>query len=587
MCGVAAIFSCDGQVGPVETKMATMLAHMRWRGPDHSTWHTWPECSLGSSRLRIQDLRACADQPMSGPLERAHVSFNGEIFNHLKLREGLERPARGWMTRCDTETLIAGYEQCGESIVERLEGQFAFAIFDQARRQLVLARDRFGICPLYFAQMGRTVVAASSVLAILKAFVGKFSRVDRAALQQYLLLRYTVAPHTIVDGIRQVGPGEIVLFRDGAMRTRRYWTIPNARYSRSAAHNAVPELVAAIETAVSDNCLADAEVGVFLSGGIDSSVVGALASRQLPAGTTAVTISFAGTPDDEGDAAAGLADQLGFRHVRAVVTEEDSTELIQSSVDALDVPCGARDTVATDLLAATLRRASPDCKVVLTGTGADELFGGYRGTYFGATEGRLTDQIAHYLTLYSAVQENERQVLRTLLPDLDEAALVDALTARATSLFPAIDASDSGRVLDLFYLITHLPGWELSVNDMMCMRWSLEARVPLLHSAVASVAMQLPSAWTSEPGSEKAALRNAARRWLTDAVCFRPKLPLSRPVGAWLGRSRLGADWRPAVLADIGFDSGALDCALARKPSFDLWWRLFLLDRWVERHLNG
>ncbi|ALK08146.1 asparagine synthase (glutamine-hydrolyzing) [Blastochloris viridis] len=586
MCGIAALYARDGEIGPVEAAMATMLARMWQRGPDNAGWRGWQRAALGSVRLRIQDLSAAADQPMSGAAGRAHIAFNGEIFNHRTLRRDLGPPPGGWRTHGDTETVIAGYERHGAGIVEALEGQFALAIFDEARGIMVLARDRFGICPLYVAEVGRLVVVASSVRAILAAFAGRFGRVDPAALQQFLLLRYVLSPRTLVDGIRQIGPGEVAVIDGGTTRHERYWRFGEGPAPEVAADGAVPELAAALERAVADNCSADAGVGVFLSGGIDSGIVASLARPALPLRPVASTISFGGA-DDEAAAAADLAARLGYAHVSAVAEMGDGTGAVDAAVAALDVPCGARDAVAAHVLAGALRNAAPAAKVVLTGTGADELFGGYRGAYFGPEPGPLPMQMARYLTLYSALAAEERPALRALVPAIDEGAIVDDLIARACAMLPSLGAHDPGRVLDLFYLVAHLPGWELSIADTMCMDRSLEARVPFLHTAVATVAIRVPSAPGAVPGQEKMALRRTARRWLAAEACARPKLPLSRPVAMWLERCRSQLAWRPAVLADIGIDAGALARLLAGTPSFDVWWRLFVLDRWVARHLRG
>lgn len=541
--------------------------------------------ALGANRLRIRDPGSAADQPFANHDGTLRIAFNGEIFNHDALRRRLGPPPGGWRTGCDVETVLAGYEARGPAIVDELEGQFALAVLDDRCRTMLVARDPFGICPLFLAEVGDVVVASSSLRAILAGFPRGFAKADPLGVAETLLLRFPLAPNTVVAGIRQVPPGELVVF-DGAHESRRrHWWVPQVTPPQHQ-NDLDDALAGLLERAVAGNCLSDAPVGLFLSGGLDSGVVAALAAHRLSPGAPAATLAFAG-PDGEVAEARDLAARFGYQSHLVDAESLDPHHLVADTLDAMDMPTGARDALAVMALARALKTAAPTVKVVLTGTGSDEQFGGYRQAYFGPGDGPLAHQIARFLECYCAVDPQRRMDVLALAGREAVADISARLEATLAATAPGLDANAPGRVLNLLYMTTHLPGWELSTADMMCMHWSLEARVPFLDRNLVGLSLNLADANPRDGQPDKPALRRAAARWLGKDASARPKLPLSRPVADWIGRSAPANGWRPGPLADLGLDPYALAGVHGADAPFDLRWRAEVLDRWLDRHLSG
>ena len=585
MCGITALYPRSGAVPPSAPAISTMLETMRRRGPDHSGIAIAASGALGAARLRIRDPAATADQPFANHDATLRIAFNGEIFNNDALRKRLGPPPGGWRTGCDVETVLSGYEALGPAIVEELEGQFAFAILDDRNRTMLVARDPFGICPLFLAEVGDLVVASSSLRAILAGFPGRFRRSDPLGIAETLLLRFPLAPNTVVAGIRQLPPGELAVFDGEREHRRRHWSLPQPA-APTGGQDEEDRLAELLEHAVAGNCLSDAPVGLFLSGGLDSGIVAALAASRLASGTPAATLAFAG-PDGEGEAARALAARFGYRSHLVDVETLDPHALVADTLDAMDMPLGARDAPAVMAMARALREAEPAVKVVLTGTGSDEQFGGYRNTYFGPAEGSLEQQISHFMACYSAIEPSRRASVLALVGPDAVADMTARLAATLAAMAPWLASATPARVLDLLYMTTHLPGWELATADMMCMHCSLEARVPFLdrHLVGFSLTRADPDARNGAP--DKALLRRTAARWLGAKASARPKLPLSRPLAAWIERA---APWQgqPAgPLADLGLDPCALAQMTGPGASFDLRWRVQVLQRWLDRHLAG
>lgn len=583
MCGIIALYPRSLPLAPVDGALTAMLAALDRRGPDTRGRHVSVAGALAAARLAIRDPAGVADQPFASHDGRLRIVFNGEIYNDRELRRQLGPPPGGWRTRSDVETVLAGYEAFGPQIAAKLEGQFAFAVLDERRRTLTIGRDPFGVCPLYVAEVGGLVVVASSLRAILAGFPGRFTRADPLGVTETLLLRFTIAPNTVVSGIRQLPPGELAVFDGSRTKGLRHFRLQQVNLPES--EELTDTLARLLDVAVAGACVSDAPVGLFLSGGLDSGIVAALAAPHLSTGAPAATLSFPGA-DAEAEAAGAIATRFGFRHVVVDAHKLDLGELMADTLDCMDTPIGARDAPAVAAMARALKTEEPSVKVVLTGTGSDEQFGGYRKAYFGPISGPLHLQIAHFVSTYSTVEPAWRDELAATAGVDVIADITRRLEVNLLDFAPDLDPSAPGRVLDLLYMTTHLPGWELATADMMTMHWSLEARVPFLNRRLVAFALSLDDNAKTAAGLDKAALRQAAARWLGPAS-LRPKIPLSRPVAGWLSQTAMRGAWRPGPLADLGFDSQKLGRMGAADAPFDLRFRVETLDRWIGRHLSN
>jgi asparagine synthase (glutamine-hydrolysing) len=557
MCGLAGILGLDG--APVSARelgaMGQALGH---RGPDAR--RTWAEDAVGFAhcRLAILDLSAAGEQPMTNEDGSVQAVYNGQLFGFEPLRRRLEAAGHRFRSRTDTEVLVHLYEEAGPRLVEQLDGMFAFALWDARRRRLVLARDRVGIKPLYYAVAGRRLAFASEVSA-LAAIPFLSRRLDRAAVAQYLYLSSVPGSRPILEGVHLLPAGSVLVAEDGALRTERYWSAPSDTRDRPAAE-AAAELRDRLGAAVRSHLVADVPVGAFLSGGLDSTAV-VREMRSVQAEVQTFSVSFAGHGRfDEGPAARATAQRLGTSH-HEVVFEPPGPDDLVGFVRAAGEPFA----VASGLpLAALARRAREHVKVVLTGDGADELLAGYpwrhappgspvnaarqvamaalrsyRGARAGGPGlgaqlrgrlGRLPRPDEHYADVVSAFTPEELEALVQPGALDPRAAWEDHPVRRAFAAAP--DGDEVNRRLHAD-LVTTLADEMLVKVDRMTMAHGLEARVPFLDREVVEWAMRLPGHHKVAGGTGKLVLRRALQDALPD-VAARPKHGFDPPVGAWL-----------------------------------------------------
>lgn len=588
MCGIVAVFSHD-QITDADSRVAEAMIHrQRHRGPDHVGITRRPRFVIAHSRLRILDLDSRADQPLISDDRSIYVSFNGEIFNDNEIRTRLGRIGAAFRTTTDTETVLRLYETCGVDFVHELDGQFAICIVDERRNRMLLCRDRFAICPLYYFESTGRVYVSSSFRALIQCVPDAPRSPNMDAVQEYLLLRFVLPPQTIVPRVQQLRPAEMIVFEDGNSQSRRYWSMENRSIQNRSHEPAETVLHDILVDSICRNSRSDAPVGVFLSGGLDSSIVTSEAACNVT--TPLSTVSIQLDPHDEEIKYATLvADLVRCKHTVCKPDEAALPILVDGCLTAMDHPTGARDALAVYCLANHLRRVCPDVKVVLTGTGADELFNGYRNAYFQPVldKASMEDLCRHYVSLYSCINEASRHSLSKLsfvpLPIENVASRV-AVEVKRT--FPWIESNDGGNVQNAFYIITHLVGWELAIQDSMCMEHSLEPRVPFLSKAVVEWAMSIDGKSKCDGAIEKELLRRAFAHRLPISVCTRPKLPLSHSVVDWVWNHGFFDLVRSTKIRDHGLFrlSGFTD--LNRLEDFDLLWRLFVLEMWFQKNVD-
>jgi asparagine synthase (glutamine-hydrolysing) len=575
MCGIAGIFNLDG--APADARLlAAMTATLRHRGPDDEGCVTDGAVGLGNRRLSIIDL-AGGHQPMANEAGTVSVVYNGEIYNFRELRQLLEARGRRFRTSSDTEVIIRAYEEFGPAGVERLRGMFTFALWDASERCLLVARDQIGIKPLYYHADGQRLLFASEIRALLVDQRLR-RRLSLRAMDSFLSFSYVPGSETIFEGVRRLPPGHLMLCRNGRVDVRPYWSLDPEPASGADEPRLADELRHRLEAAVERHLIADVPVGVFLSGGLDSSAIVGLAAglgrRDIPT----FSVGFQGAPDyfDESADAQQVARHFGMEHHRLAV-RPDVAELLPEVVRSLEEPLADPSTFLTYLIC---RAAREHVKVALTGIGGDELFAGYR-RYVGAqlvdglrrfpgpaangvlrrgvdllrptedtrlgyhltTARRLLDaaRAPHpdayigMLSLFTAEMKARLYASETLaaLADSDPAASFRAHFARPGT-------ADLLARLSYVDLMTFLPDNLLLFSDKTSMASSLELRVPLLDLDLVEFAAGLPDALRVRRFETKYLLRKAVGPLLPPAVLAKPKQGFTAPVGRWIRRELAG-----------------------------------------------
>lgn len=583
MCGIAGSYHRDEMASDLRPALTT-LAH---RGPDDEGCWAGDEAALGARRLAIIDL-AGGHQPVANEDGSVVAVQNGEIYNYLELMAELEGLGHHFGTRCDTEVLVHGWEEWGAGCVERLRGMFALAIYDHKQHSLFLARDRFGIKPLFIAQQGGSLVFASELPALL-ALLPSSPALNPAPLARLLSLGWAPGPQTLYQGIEHLPPAHSLLLTPAGAVLQRYWHPEpppydgfGARGRGGAGDEQVEELTGLLQETVNFHLRSDVPVGALLSGGIDSSLLVALMRRSGHPDLHTFNIGFDDARYDETRYARAAAEHLGVQHHTlrfGLRSGADAFDLLPELVERYGQPVGS----ATHLAIWLLYRACAEAglKVILTGEGADELFGGYQW-YSGearlaaalAWPGLLRDLAARSAPLLGIsptaaallrqpglpVSERYRRWLTPL--DLQQAAtwLHPDLRAQADLSLPWT-APPAGlhplHAMTLLDLQSRLPDFINLEVDRMSMAHSVEARVPFLDHRLWEAVLAWDPALNLKDGREKGMLRKAAAPLLPAAIVQRRKQGLASPHAAWWRQRRL-PDWAEDLLQPAALAAGGL-----------------------------
>ena len=613
MCGICGIVSSNGPADP--DRLAAMSAKLVHRGPDSDGVFAEGQAALAARRLAIIDLQT-GDQPIANEDATVHVVQNGELYNYRELRAELERAGHRFRTHGDTEVLVHLYEQEGLAFARRLRGMFAIALWDARRRRLVLARDRFGIKPLYYLYSERGLEFASELRALPRG------EIDLDALEAFLAFNSIPAPLTIFREVRKLPPGHLLAWEDGKARIERFARPapePADRLRGDDEAELIEELRARLRDSVRAHLVSDVPVGVLLSGGIDSSALAALAAQETPEPVRTFSIGFEERSFDELGDARLVAERYGTRH-RELVLRPDAALLLPALAKAFDEPFADSSALPTYLVS---QLAAQDVKVALSGEGGDELFGGYY-TYVAdllalraGSAARLASPLVERLPSSNARASFDYKAKRFVraahLPPLErhhawkEIFSADAraeLTGRRhefdpVDLYRARFAETEGAELlarlqdvDLgIYLADDL----LVKTDRASMAHSLEARVPFLDPAVASFAAALPAKHRVRGLRKKVLLRKAVAPLVPDRIVRGKKRGFSIPAAAWL-RGELEPFARetlaPETLRRQGFFrpetvNGLLDRHVAGKEDLSRQlWGLLAFTLWHELHVE-
>jgi asparagine synthase (glutamine-hydrolysing) len=552
MCGIAGIASRTGAADP--QRLRAMSATLVHRGPDSDGELVDGPVGLAARRLSIIDL-AGGDQPIANEDGTVHVVQNGEIYNFRELRAELERAGHRFSTRCDTEALVHLYEEHGEGFADRLRGMFAVAIWDSRRRRLVLARDRYGIKPLYYRDENGELAFASELRALPRG------EVDLDALERFLAFNSVPAPYSIFKGTHKLRAGHLLVWEDGVTRVERYARpapVPASKVRNEDPADLAEELRARMRDSVRAHLIADVPVGVLLSGGVDSSLLAALAAQESGEPVHTFSIGFEERSFDELDDARSVAAMYGTRHEELVV-RPDAALLLPRLAETFDEPFADSSALPTYLVS---ELAARHVKVALSGEGGDELFGGYY-TYaadlLALRIGRLAplarpvvERLPSSSRKASLDYKAKRFVRGASLPPLERhhawkeifsADFRAELTGRRSGFDP-VDllrtrfAETEGvellaRLQDVD-LGTYLVDDLLVKTDRASMAHSLEARVPYLDPVVTGLALALPTRLKIRGLQKKLLLRQAAAPLLPRRIVYGRKRGFSIPAAAWL-----------------------------------------------------
>jgi asparagine synthase (glutamine-hydrolysing) len=635
MCGIngIALSSRSGRTvsAALVERMRDVLTH---RGPDDCGLFVEGRVGLGHRRLAIVDV-AAGHQPMTNEDGSLQIVYNGEVYNHADHRPGLEARGHVYRTHCDTETMLHLYEEKGSACVEDLRGMFAFAIWDARKGELFIARDRLGVKPLYYVHTDDgSLYFASEIKALLEAGAVR-AELNYEALPDYLANHAPSGEETLYRGVRRLLPGHTLLWRDGEVRVERYWDVTFAGGDENGSRreeDLIEEWAELFRTSVRLRLMADVPLGMFLSGGIDSSAIAAVMSQLVDEPIKTFSVAFAEREANELGYARMVAAQLGTDHHEVVVSPEEFFEALPQLVWHEDEPLAHLASIPLYFVS---RLAQKHVKVVLTGEGSDEMLAGYgrhRKTIYNLALGRGYNSLAPAplrravagavgsLGAGSRVRQKLERTFVCLPADLDHlyfdnfAVFPRAMQRRLLTpetvecagvgvdpyagVRRLVEASDASTPLNrLLYADTKTYLHELLMKqDQMSMAASIESRVPFLDHKLVEFTARLPERLKLHGWTTKYVLRRAMKNVLPEAILKRPKMGFPVPLGAWLrGRHRHVLDdyvtserARARGIFDADFVTRVVaEHVSGERDHSERLWTLVNFEVWLRRFMDG
>jgi asparagine synthase (glutamine-hydrolysing) len=624
MCGICGVFAMAGALPPfMPAAVRAMNNRLLHRGPDGEGFRDCDVASLGHRRLAIIDLAGGA-QPLSNEDGTCWIVFNGEIYNHRSLRPRLEAAGHRFKTSSDSETIVHAWEEYGQACVDRLEGMFAFAIVDERRRELFIARDRLGKKPMYYAVLDGVLHFASELPAI-AASPSWRGDLDLCGLEGYLSLGYWLAPNTPFGGVFKLPPAHTLHVKDGRLTTRRYWDVTQFDFDQRGANAVLDAVDETLGAAVKDRLESEVPLGAFLSGGIDSGLIVSYMAEALGERLVTTTVGFAEAAHNE-LAAAGLT----AAHVKALHHEHLIEPSLDEVLDPATIGCGEPMADSSAIPTWYVSRAARShVTVALSGDGGDETFAGYDFRYVphvlesharrlvpGAAGQRLARWTGRAWPRGAHVPRALRAgtLLDNLSRDAASAFYVDlcflkpAPTRALMGLGPGDerDSSAYAAVTDVYRrcpssepltraqytdLHVYMPNDPLVKVDRMSMAHGLEVRSPLLDRRVVELAFGIPPGLRQRGRTGKWILRELAKRRLPAALATMPKRGFTAPVGAWIAGAYAGR-YQDEVLAPVTRTGALIDRSILRgwfdehragraDHSYVLW-ATWVLERWLR-----
>jgi len=606
-----------------------MSAQIVHRGPDEDGSYVDGNVALAIRRLRIIDVQS-GQQPITNEDQNIWIVYNGEIYNHQQLREELESRGHRYRTRSDTETIVHLYEEYGPECVQRLRGMFAFAIWNRRTRRLFIARDRLGIKPLYYRFEGGTLLFGSEIKTILE-YPGVKPEFNQGALAEYLAFGYIAGPETMFSGICKLLPGHTLeIGETGEMKISQYWdltTSPDAiEHSRDYYVKGYRDL---LEESVASHLMSDVPLGVFLSGGLDSSVVAALTQKIRREPIETFSVGYSEESFSELPYARQVADHLGSKHHEIRMSRQDFFDILPALVWHEDEPIAWPSSVSLYFVA---RLAKSRVTVVLTGEGSDETLGGYAryawtlmnsgmdNVYRALTPARLRKLLRSALRASPLSASMRRQLEHTFLLR-DGEAWSSFYFDNFYSAFSAEDQRDllasqaQGTAGDAY--ANSLRYWNQSSGDLlhrmlytdiktylvellmkqdqMSMAASIESRVPFLDHQLVEFTADIPARYSIRGMDGKSILKSAAEDLLPRSVIYRKKMGFPTPWSRWLGVQLDALEamlLEPRTLNRGLFRKDAIECLFAehradRRDHGDRIWRLLNLEIWHRVFIDG
>ncbi len=629
MCGICGIFHRDARRLVEQSALADMSAQIVHRGPDEDGSYVDGNVALAIRRLSIIDVQS-GQQPIGNEDQNLWIVYNGEIYNHQQLRKELESHGHRYRTKSDTETIVHLYEEYGAECVQRLRGMFAFAIWNRRTRRLFIARDRLGIKPLYYRLEGGTLLFGSEIKAILKYPEVK-PEFNPGVLAEYLAFGYIAGPETMFTGIRKLLPGHTLeIGETGEMKISQYWDLTTPRdaneHSRDYYVNGYRDL---LEESVASHLMSDVPLGVFLSGGLDSSVVAALTQKIRREPIETFSVGYSEESFSELPYARQVADHLGSKHHEIRMSCRDFFDILPALVWHEDEPMAWPSSVSLYFVA---RLAKSRVTVVLTGEGSDETLGGYAryawtlmnssmdnvyraltpaglrkllrsGLRASPLSAAMRRKLEHTFLLrdgeawsslyfdnfYSAFSAEEQ---RDLLASLAQGTAGDAY-ANSLRYWNQSSGDLLHRMLytDIKTYLVEL----LMKQDQMSMAASIESRVPFLDHQLVEFTAEIPARYSIRGRDGKSILKSVAEDLLPRSVIDRKKMGFPTPWSRWLGAQLDGLEamlLEPRALHRGLFRRDAIECLFAehragRRDHGDRIWRLLNLEIWHRVFIDG
>lgn len=535
----------------VINEMMDMIVH---RGPDSAGVHSDDKVTLGFRRLKIIDLSEDASQPMYNEDKTCVLTFNGEIYNFQELRKELEEKGHIFKSHTDSEVLIHGYEEYGVDLLKKIRGMFAFAIWDTKNESLFIARDFFGIKPLYYTQNTKdnSFIFGSEIKSFLK-HPGFKKELNKDALKPYLTFQYSVLEETFFKGVYKLKPGHYMIYKDGQIETKQYWD-PKFDEKENSLEYYVEKIKETMKESVAYHKISDVKVGSFLSGGVDSSYI---TSLLMPNKTFSVGFEVYEAIFDETDMAKDLSDILNIQNERKIISADECFEMLPTIQYHMDEPQSNPSSVPLYFLAGLARE---HVTVVLSGEGADEIFGGYpwyqqspsmekyekvpfalRRSVSNVAKMLPRNKLTNFLIkggqrveekfIGEAKVFEEEDAYKVLKEEYRNGPSVGSVTKK---VYDKVKNKDDVTKMQYLDLNLWLPGDILLKADKMSMAHSLELRVPFLDKEVMALASKLPSEIRVNNIDTKYALRVAANETLPDEWAKRPKLGFPVPIRYWM-----------------------------------------------------
>jgi asparagine synthase (glutamine-hydrolysing) len=623
MCGIAGFVETAASTAPFTLDESRSLVHrmcdvIRHRGPDDEGVWVNEGVALGMRRLSIIDL-STGHQPIHNEDQTVWIVFNGEIYNFPELRRELEAAGHRFYTNTDTEAIVHAYEQWGTGAIRRLRGMFGLAIWDVRTKSLLIARDRAGIKPMYYADVNGRLYFGSELKSLLEA--PDLPRdLDLDALDHYLSFLYTPREGSIFKRVRKLPPGHLMTWRNGTLKVEQYWQLSAEEDFRGSEGDAVAQLRRVLTDAVRCHLLSDVPLGAFLSGGIDSSLVVGLMSEISGSRVKTFSIGFDEPAFDELEHARKVAQHFGTEHHEFVV-KPDAISILDRLVWHFDEPFADPSAIPTWYVSEMARR---HVTVVLSGDGGDELFGGYdryvphpRVVAFDRYSPRALRRVAAIAAAQLPHGARGKNFLRHIGRD-EQGRYLDAIRFFGADEKPALLSAEVRRALRgpdpetrlaqhferfahlpwpsqmmRFDAETYLPEDVLTKVDRMSMAHSIESRVPLLDNEVIDFAATLPASLKIKDGRRKHVLKEVAATLLPRDILERRKQGFGVPLGTWF-RGNLRELFADTLLSPSSLQRGYFEPAFVRQIVDEhlagtrdhMWqlWQLVVFERWQQQY---